>query len=65
MSDLRAAVGELQRVTSQLEESIDEQGDYSSKDRTALAAALSDLAVRIELVRCQLLDPEKPPESKS
>lgn len=55
---LHLRVGELQRVVGQLEEDVAEQAYYALSDRTKLGAALSDLAVRIEVVRCALLDPE-------
>lgn len=57
MSALGLPIGEMQRVTTQLEEALSEAGHYGVHERADAAAALSDLAVRLELARLTVLDP--------
>ena len=49
MSTLGFHVGELQRVTAQLEADLDELAHYDSEQRASIAVTLSDIAVRLEL----------------
>ena len=45
-------VSELQRVSRQLEDAVrDDLEHHDADDRAAIAAALSDVAVQLELVR--------------
>ncbi len=53
-------VAELQRVTRQLEDELAEVEDYPGEDRRDAAAALSDVAVRLELARLAILEGEGP-----
>ena len=67
MSTLGLHVGELQRVTAQLEADLDELVYYEVDQRESIALALSDLAVRLELVRISVLggsegEDEVPPD---
>lgn len=66
MSTLGFHVGELQRVTAQLEADLDELAHYDSEQRASIAVALSDIAVRLELARIAVLggseNDEKHPE---
>ena len=48
-------VGELQRVTAQLEADLDEISHYETEQRESFANALSDLSVRFELARIAVL----------
>ena len=49
-------VSELQRVSRQLEDAVrDDLEHHDADDRAAIAAALSDVAVQLELVRLTLL----------
>ena len=54
-------VGELQRVATQLEDAIrDDLEHHDADDRHAIAAALSDVAVELELARLTVLGPIEP-----
>ena len=55
MSTLGLHVGELQRVTAQLEADLAELGHYDAEQRASIAIALSDIAVRLELARISVL----------
>ena len=56
MSSMHMVVAELQRVSRQLEDAIeDDLEHYDADDRHAIAAALSDVAVQLELVRLTVL----------
>ena len=50
-------VGELQRLVGAFEADVGEAVHYSEDDRARIGAALSDLAVRVELIRLAVLDP--------
>ena len=61
MSSLNLHIGELQRVVRQLEDAVDaDLQDYDADDRAAIAAALSDVAVELELSRLVVLGPIEP-----
>jgi hypothetical protein len=50
-------IAEVQRTVAQLEDEAAEVADYPERTRTEAAMALSDLAVRLELVRLTMLSP--------
>lgn len=63
MSTIHNVVAELERLTNQLGDAIrDDLEDYGEEDRRELAAALSDLAVELELAQLTLLDSTVEPE---
>ena len=56
MSALGLHIGELQRIVGQLETEVGEAEHYPTKDRQAIAAALTELNCRIELARVAILE---------
>ena len=58
---LNLYVGEIQRVVRQLEVALDaDLQDYDADDRREIGAALSDVAVQLELARLTVLGPIEP-----
>lgn len=61
---LSANLAELQRVARQLEDSLSEATEFSPGERQQIAAALSDVAVELELARLAVLDAGTPADGE-